>query len=143
MKRSTFISRKEALFSVKTQKEELVRIGDDCMEAERLHDAVAFYRRAAHEEGLEAIRNIAVEQGDAFLFQSAAGDADDDDLIEQWKTLAKNAEAQGRRLDAKKAFTRCDDQVGVKRVQSAIDALKNRQDPIDPSEEDGDSKTGP
>ena len=114
------------------------------MASERLHDAVAFYRRAGHEEGLDAIRNIAVEQGDAFLFQSAAGDADDsDDFSEQWKTLAKNAEAEGRWLNAKMAFTKCDDQVGVKRMQSAVDALKDHSAPIDPSEEDGDSKTSP
>jgi hypothetical protein len=123
MKKLDYLEKKEILFSPKTPREELIHWGDHFLENNRLHDAVAFYRQARHEEGLERIRQIAVKEGDYQLYcevlEGMEG-VEEDAIREELSSLAKRAEELGKWHFAQKAYSRIRDNVGVKRAQKAI-----------------------
>jgi hypothetical protein len=137
MKRPTFLERKETLFSPKTRAEELVQWGDHYLREDRPHDAVAFFRQAGHGDGLRRIREMAVEQGDFFLFRETldgmeTGPAEREVMAK----LAARAEMLGRWHDARKAYERLTDQPGLQRVHDALARLMGRA-PQDRSPEQG------
>lgn len=129
MKWPDFLEKKEKLFSPKTTKEEAGAWGDRYLEANRLHDAVAFYRRAQRTDGLERIRNIAVETGDFQLYEETVPEGDWENRIQEIKNLARRAEELGRFFDAKRAYERIGDEVGRRRAEGAISALLGRDGP--------------
>ncbi len=124
MKRPGFLERKEFLFSSKTRTEELARWGERYLQEDRPHDAVGFFRQARHAHGLRRIQEMAVEQGDFFLFRETLDGMDlSPSDLENLTRLAASAEAHGRWHDAKKAYERLRDQAGLQRVQDALARL--------------------
>lgn len=117
------MKKKEILFSSKTTEEEAVTWGDRYFEAQRLHDAAAFYRRAHHKEGLAKIREVAIETGDLQLFEETLVEGAREDVAEKLRKLAKRAEELGRWSDARRAYERLGDEVGKKRAWEALSRL--------------------
>jgi hypothetical protein len=125
-----FLERKERLFSPKTSREELIHWGDRYLEADRVHDAVAFYRQAGHEDGLKRVRERAVDDGDVMLFQEALDGMDPPDADpREWSHLARQAEAGGRWQDALKAYERLQDERGLQRVKESIRTITGSPPP--------------
>ena len=130
MKWPNFLERKQILFSPKTLREEAIRWGDRYMELQRLHDAVAFYGRAQHNDGLRLILGMAVESGDFLLFREAVGGMSPP--VEEHKPLSRLAERAaelGRWHDARKAYERLGDEKGVRRAMEALAALMGNSPP--------------
>lgn len=125
MKWPDFLEKKEKLFSSKTSSEEARALGDRYLDADRLHDAVAFYRRAGHWEGLARLRDLAVESGDFQLFEETTGDLEEH-TRDQLRSLARKAEELGRLSDARRAYLRLGDEVGQKRVREALARLMGK-----------------
>lgn len=125
MKMMDFLEKKEKLFSNKTSPEEAKALGDFYLEAQRLHDAVAFYKKADYKEGFCRLRDMAVHSGDFQLLEEMVTDWDSEsmDLV---RTLAKRAEELGRLNDARRAYARVGDEVGQKRVAGALEELMGR-----------------
>lgn len=125
MKWPDFLEKKEKLFSSKTSREEAQALGDRYLEADRLHDAVAFYRRASHGQGLARLREMAVGSGDFQLFEETLEDIQED-TTEQLRSLAHRAEELGRLSDARRAYGRLGDEVGQKRATEALARLMGK-----------------
>lgn len=141
MKWPSFLERKEKLFSPKTPREELVRWGTQYLEADRVHDAVAFYRQARHQEGLKRILEQAIEEGDAFLYREALDGMDPPDADpKKWARLAQQAESKGRWQDALNAYEQLEDELGCKRVREAI---RNMMGGSSPEKAFGQGQEGP
>jgi hypothetical protein len=118
-----FLKKKEILFSPKTTREEAIAWGDRYFEAQRLHDAAAFYRRAQHEEGMAKIREIAIETGDLQLFEETLLEGEREEVTEELRRLVRRAEELGRWSDARRAYERLGDEVGKKRAWEALSRL--------------------
>jgi tetratricopeptide (TPR) repeat protein len=140
MKWPNFLECKERLFSPKTSREELTRWGDIYLEADRLHDAVAFYRQAKYPDGLNRIRERAIEDGDVLLLREALNGLDSSDAEDQaWTRLAQQAESRGRWQDALKAYEYLQDERGMRRVRREIERMMGTSSPeetSDPAAED-------
>lgn len=57
------------LYIARKPAKDLIAYGDFCMEANRIFDAIEFYQKADHEPGLEKIKDFAIQNGDAMIFQ--------------------------------------------------------------------------
>ena len=83
--------KQKILYIDKTSPETLVRYGDSYLEENALSDALEFYIRAEHAAGLENIKNISMDQGDVFLYQSASRALKSEIRKNDWEDLARRA----------------------------------------------------
>lgn len=61
--------KQKIIYSSQASRESLIKYGDDFFENKRYDDAVDFYEKANYGEGLQEIANLAVEEGDLFLYK--------------------------------------------------------------------------
>lgn len=120
-----FLKKKEILFSPKTKREEAIEWGHRYFEAERLHDAAAFYRRAGYQEGMARIRAVATETGDLQLFEETLLGEPTEETPKELRRLAMRAEELGRWSDARRAYEKLGDEVGKKRASEALSKLSS------------------
>ena len=64
--------KQKILYLDKTSPNDLTHYGDLFFEAKVYSDALDFYQKSNHAEGILKIKNIAFESGDVMLFQRAA-----------------------------------------------------------------------
>ncbi|MBI4774588.1 MAG: hypothetical protein HY788_10470 [Deltaproteobacteria bacterium] len=83
-------------------------------------DALNFFRKASHTDGLEAILGRAVQEGDAFICQSAASALGIEVSNETWKKTGQAALNSGKLMFALKAFKRASDDEMVQKVNELI-----------------------
>lgn len=110
------------MFSPKITREEARTWGDRYREAQRFHDATAFYRRAGHWEGLAGLRELAVEAGDLQLFEETL-ESLEDEHTQELRRLVRKAEEKGRWNDAKRGYARLGDELGLRRAQAALEEI--------------------
>ena len=82
----------------------MIHYGDLFFEAGALSDALEFYARAGHQEGLKKIKEIAFKNGDAFLFQGAAKTQGAELRSADWEDIARRAVELKKFSFAKKAL---------------------------------------
>lgn len=82
----------------------LVNYGDLYMEEGVLSDALDFYAKAGHHAGLLKLKDLALESGDAFLFQSAAKALGIELQAADWEGLARRAAELKKYSFAKQAL---------------------------------------
>ncbi|RLA83048.1 MAG: hypothetical protein DRG40_07235 [Deltaproteobacteria bacterium] len=114
------LKRREILYGKETPPQVLIEYGDLYMEAGRLNDAVEFYGRAQHREGLLRLKERALKEGDYFLFSQVAEFLSEDPSPEEWRELARAAMEKGRYQFALKAFHRAGDNEEAQRVRERI-----------------------
>ncbi len=96
--------KQKILYIDKTPATTLIHYGDLFFEAGALSDALEFYARAGHQEGLKKIREIAFKNGDAFLFQGAAKAQGAELRSADWEDIAGRAVELKKFSFAKKAL---------------------------------------
>jgi hypothetical protein len=89
--------------------DELIAYGDGCFAADRIFDALEFYSRAKHQSGLEKIRETAILNGDAMLFEQAAKALRREQVREEWGQLGRQALALKKYSFARYAFEQIGD----------------------------------
>ena len=91
-----YIKRRDYLHSEKTPPAQLSKAGRELLEAERYSDALDFFEKAGAQDGIQAIKKIALDRGDIFLL--ARLDRFDRTLVSQaeWEAAARQAEALGK-----------------------------------------------
>jgi len=94
--------KKELLWGEKAGAEERIRGGEAFAAAGRLPEALDFYERAQHAEGIREVLRAAVEQGDLYLFKRCR-DLLGGDLRGELAALARNALRKGKVLFAVRA----------------------------------------
>ncbi|OGL38764.1 MAG: hypothetical protein A2149_07620 [Candidatus Schekmanbacteria bacterium RBG_16_38_11] len=57
------------IYSAQTPEEILINYGDSFFSAERYDDAIDFYEKANYKRGLQKIGDLAIEEGDLFLYK--------------------------------------------------------------------------
>lgn len=91
-----YIKRRDLLHSERTPQAALAQTADEFFAAERYSEALDFYEKAKHRDGIQKIKQVALKNGDTFLL--ARLERHDRNLItrEEWEAAARTAEVAGR-----------------------------------------------
>lgn len=84
--------------------ETLVRWGSFFEESSLVHDAVDFYEKAGALEPLGRLMDLAVEEGDLFLFKRVCKALGTEPDAGQWRRVGEKARLHGKLLFAAEAF---------------------------------------
>jgi len=96
--------KQKILYSDKTSATSLISYGDLYLEAGALSDALDFYAKAGHHTGVQKIKDLALTNGDAFLFQGAAKAQNIDLQDADWEDIARRAIELKKYLFARQAL---------------------------------------
>jgi hypothetical protein len=128
--------KKQQLLHTKDAKpEELRRQGEEFLQAGWLSDAIDFFGKAGDRDGLMKIREIAVAEGDIFLFRrtlkalEAAADEG------EWKQLADRAFELGKLQFAREAYRMAGDRKSLDKVDRLINPEPEEEPEEKPEEE--------
>ena len=114
------LKRRDILYGRNTPTELLREYGDLYLREGRLNDAVAFFGRAGDHKGLRRIRQVAMEEGDFFLFSRATEFLQEEVSPEDWKGLGTQALGTGKHLFALKCFEKIGDREGIRDAKERI-----------------------
>ena len=99
-----FRNKRKTLFGSKTSPQQMLETGREFMQAERFDDALEFFSRAQATQEVKQIAGLAAERGDTALFLRAKVALKEEPTEEELETIARNAEAAGRRSMALTAY---------------------------------------
>lgn len=123
------------LFSEKLTAEAWIDLGQRFLEAGWFNDAIDFFARAEHQEGLGRVREIAREQGDTFLLtrclKALAVEAED----REWAALGDRALALGKWQFAREAYRLAGDRKAMDRIDALIKPANPEPEPGEPPAE--------
>lgn len=83
--------KQKILYIDKTSTATLISYGDLYLEAGAISDALDFYAKAGHQAGMQKIKDLALANGDTFIFQSAAKALGHELRDEDWEDIARRA----------------------------------------------------
>lgn len=110
----------------KMKAEALVSWGERYLEADRVFDAAAFFQKAGHQEGLDHLKRIAQEQGDAFLFKVVVQGAPGKGTRDEWEALGHRAMELEKFSHAVNAFLAAGNEDARKRAEDELSSLGSR-----------------
>jgi hypothetical protein len=113
--------KKQQLLHAKSAKpEELRRQGEEFLQAGWLSDAIDFFSQAGDRNGMEKIRDIAVEEGDTFLFRCTLKAMDAVAEEAEWERLADRAFELKKLQFAREAYRMSGDRKSLDKVDRLI-----------------------
>ena len=114
------LKRRDILYGRNTPSEVLREYGDLYLHEGKPNDAVEFFGQACYKEGLQRIRQVAIEEGDLFLFSRATEFLQEEVSPEDWSMLGKKALGQGKYLFALKCFEKTGDRAGIEETRRKL-----------------------
>jgi hypothetical protein len=96
--------KQKILYIDKTSAASLASYGDLYLEGGALSDALDFYAKAGNAAGVQKIKDLALESGDTFLFQSAAKAQGIELRDTDWEDIARKATELKKYLFARYAL---------------------------------------
>ena len=115
------LKRRDVLYGQNTSAEVLREYGDLYLHEGKPNDAVEFFGQACYKEGLQRIRQMAIEEGDLFLFSRATEFLQEEVSPEDWRKVGKQALDQGKYLFALKCFEKIGDREGIEETRKKLD----------------------
>jgi hypothetical protein len=107
------LKRRDILYGKGTPSEVLQEYGDLYLREGKPNDAVEFFGQACYKEGLRRIYQMAMEEGDLFLFSRAKEFLHEEVSPEDWRKLGTHAMAKAKYLFALKCFEKIGDREGI------------------------------
>jgi hypothetical protein len=83
--------KQKILYLDSTSPDDLISYGDLFLEAGAYSDALDFFQKSNHNEGIQKIKNIAFDSGDVMLFQRAAKALNLELSSLDWENIGKKA----------------------------------------------------
>jgi hypothetical protein len=120
--------KQKILFLDKTSDESFVHYGDLCAQAGAYTDALDFYAKARHTKGIEKIRQFAMSNGDAFLFQQTTRALGTQPNDADWEELAQKAARLKKFSFARQALTKITETQLAGALKLAIEGAEAKQD---------------
>jgi hypothetical protein len=114
------LKRRDILYGQNTPAEVLREYGDLYLHEGKPNDAVEFFGQAGYKEGLRRIRQMAMEEGDLFLFSRATEFLQEEVSPEDWRKLGKKALEKGKCLFALKCFEKIGDRDGIHETRKRL-----------------------
>lgn len=119
--------KQKILYIDKTPAASLVSYGDMYLEAGALSDALDFYAKAAHQAGMQKIKDLVYAAGDAFLFQRAAKVLGLDLQQTDWEGIARNAAEHKKYLFARYALEKTNNAELLNALAAKMKAEETKQ----------------
>jgi len=110
----------------KMPREALVSWGERYLEADRVFDAAAFFLKAGHQEGMDRLRRMALDQGDAFLFKLVVQGLPGQGRPEEWEALGRRAMQLQKFSHAVNAFRAAENEEARKRAEAELAKVCSR-----------------
>jgi hypothetical protein len=110
--------KQKILYIDNTNADVLINYGNLFLEAGVISDALDFYQKAKHNEGLQRIKDIALESGDVFIFQRAAKALNLELKPSDWENIGQKA------IELKKYFF-AQHALGKANNEDLLNSLKN------------------
>ncbi|UCC66819.1 MAG: hypothetical protein JSW32_02430 [Deltaproteobacteria bacterium] len=122
------LKRRNILYGQNTPADVLKEYGHLYLQEGRPNDAVEFFGQACYKEGLLHIREIALEEGDLFLFNRTMEFLQEDISPENWRELGKKALEKGKCFFALKAFEKIGDREGIAEARERLgETMKGKE----------------
>lgn len=119
--------KQKTLYIDKTSPDTLIQYGDLYLEKGAPADALDFYARGKSREGMEKIKALALETGDAFLFQNAARALGNEPSQADWEAIAARATDLGKYLFARRALEKTNNAELINTIAARIKAEEAQQ----------------
>lgn len=121
------LKKRDLLNSGKADKAELIKLGERYLLEDRLSDAIDFFEKAEHFEGLTQLKEQCVAKGDYFLCQRIAKILEESPPSEEWIQLGDNALHMGKLLFARLAYQQADTPEKVAQVEKLLQSPAQEQ----------------
>lgn len=121
------LKKRDLLNSGKAEKAELIKLGERYLLEDRLSDAIDFFEKAEHFEGLTRLKKQCVAKGDYFLCQRIAKILEESPPSEEWIQLGDNALHMGKLLFARLAYQQADTPEKVAQVEKLLQSPAQEQ----------------
>ena len=131
--------KQKLLYAQDISSDVLVKHGTAFFEEGWLSDAIDFFAKAEHTEGVEQVKRVAVEEGDAFLFKRCLDLLGIEDASSQWCELADRALALGKLQFAREGYRKCGDRKAMEKVDKMISPHSTEEQPENGFKKEGDS----
>ncbi|OGP90698.1 MAG: hypothetical protein A2031_09370 [Deltaproteobacteria bacterium RBG_19FT_COMBO_43_11] len=114
--------KQKILYIDNTSHDILQNYGNLFLEEGRISDALDFYQKAKHTEGLEKIKDMALNTGDVMLFQRAAKALNMEIKKADWEIISQKAVSLKKYNFAKYALEKADNQEGLNSILKIMEA---------------------
>jgi hypothetical protein len=115
------LKRRDILYGKNIPAEILREYGDLYLHEGKPNDAVEFFGQACYKEGLQRIRQMAIEEGDLFLFSRATEFLQEEVSPDDWRKVGKRALEHGKYLFALKCFEKIGDRAGIEESRKKLE----------------------
>jgi hypothetical protein len=115
------LKRRDILYGKDIPEQVLREYGDLYLREGRANDAVEFFGQACYKEGLHRIYQMAMEEGDLFLFSRVTEFLQGKVPSEDWRKLGKKALEKGKYLFALKCFEKIGDREGIAEAKRKLE----------------------
>ena len=122
------LKKRDVLYGKNTPTEVLREYGDLYLNEGKPNDAVEFFGQVCYKEGLRRIRQMAIEEGDLFLFSRATEFLQEEVSAEDWRKLGKKVLEQEKHLFALKCFEKIGDREGIEETWKKLDETTQDQE---------------
>jgi len=112
--------KRKLLFDKRFPRERIISYGDLFLREGRLNDAAELFVKASHKEGLEHLKELAIEEGDSFLYEVASKGSGEGGGPKGWETLGRNAMERGKFSHAVRAFRKGENADLLKAAEEAL-----------------------
>lgn len=119
--------KQKTLYRDNTPQTALIAYGDKYLEAERISDAIDFYQKANHIEGLEKIREMVVADGDVMDFQHTLNALNVDASREEWNRIGERALELKKYIFAIHAFEKGENNSMVEKIKELMTSGRNQK----------------
>ncbi len=119
-----YLNKRGILYGPKTPLDTLIRVGNEFLESELYSDALDFFERAQHDEGVQRIKAHALKTGDTFLLSRL--ERFDAKLVapEDWETAKEVAMKSGRASMSRFADKKLHPEASEQESLPGVDPLK-------------------
>lgn len=114
---------------------ELRRQAEEFLQAGWLSDAIDFFGKAGDREGLSKIREMAVSEGDIFIFRRTLKALEAEASEDEWKRLADRAFELEKLQFAREAYRMAGDRKSLDKVDRLINPEPEEEPAEEPAEE--------
>ena len=114
------LKKRDLLNSAKADKSELIKLGERYLQENRFSDAIDFFGKAEHLEGLIQLKEQCVAKGDYFLCQRLTKILEESPSSEEWIQLGDNALNLGKLLFARSAYQQAENPEKVAQVEKLL-----------------------
>jgi hypothetical protein len=114
------LKKRDLLHNPQVTADQLSQYGREYLNEARLVDALNFFEKGQHLEGIRQIRERSIEEGDPLLLQQTCKILKENAPEEAWRKVGEKALADGRFQQAMTAFKAIQDEEQIEKIQTML-----------------------